>query len=842
MKQLLTIIGILAATIYSYAAPVKYIGCTPETGSGINTFDFTLNFDISDALTDLGEGEWGIGYIGNTGTGRYVSLYKGTQESGTEIATSLTENLNGKSEDFIIGGSSVKITFPQSIIPEENQLYTMVIRNSFAIFPSGKTIPKSETYLKYETEPLVLTFIGTAAPSNALLLQSISISDGDMIDALREIEFSFNEDIAVSNNAQVSIYDGDTATYHSELCEVDSDKTNVLKVTFADNTILYNGHNYTLSLPEGTVFLASDTKATNNSISLKIQGTGRRYYSIKSFTPENGFVGLPTKANVVFELPQDASLFETGVTSVTTLKIYEGSKSPETVIKQTEGSSIENGTGIEWSLKGISFKPSTEYILCMEKGTSSLFNADKNFMPEWSNEEVLINFITPSVEESGIPQLEFDQAVIGSYGSGSTLIENQKLASIQKLDIPFKGLVYEYNGIRYKYVTPVPEVEQAGKCKGQLYEITENGNVLVKEFPVSISHINGTYETFSMMCASLNATLYEGKQYRIVIPAGIMTIPEPSLYNYVTNPELSYTVRGTTPSEVTVTSCTVEDNAEMSELSAVVWAFNGDFTLAPDAKAMAVYKYFSNYYPLTIQTTAGTSYLMLNLNDFRTARPITLSDGVNATITVPAGILHHPTEESLTNEEIVLNIKGKTAAPAVKEPEFVTVTVLYKEDAIASENDIESVPTIHSCTLEAVKDKKFTLGFNSGDWKLGSLYRDGIDVLGMADDDGVYTTPVLKENTVIAASLEYRDGSCVTIDQTTGVTKLPDTEYSVYIEAGHIVISGLTGNETINVYNMAGIAVAETAVKDGMDTVRIGAQPGQYIVLVDKTPFKAIVR
>lgn len=659
---------------------VKYIGCTPESGSEISTFDFTLNFDISDAIADLGAGDWGLGYTGLVSENMYAKLYKGTEETGTEIATALTSNFTGKSEGFTVNGSTINMSFPLITTPEEGQLYTIVIRNIFSIYQSGKAVPKIVTDLDCKSNPLVLTFTGAAAQSNDLVLQSISLENGANIDSLKEIEFSFNEDIAAGNNAQVSVYDGDAVVYCSEKCEVISDRKNVLKATFPENTNFYYGHKYTLSLPEGAVSLASNPNKTNKNISLDVNGTMMRYFGMKSCYPENGTIQLPSTANVVFDLPNGTSLYRNETTLlITALKIYEGSKSPETEVKQIGGSLIENGTGIEWSLKDISFKPSTEYILCMEKGTSSLFDANQNRMPEWSNEEVLINFTTPSVEESGIPQLEFDQPVIGSYGSGATLIENQKLASIQTLDIPFKGLVYEYNGIRYKYVTPVPEVEQAGKRKGQLYEITENGNVLVKEFPVSISHINGTYETFSMMCALLNAILYEGKQYRIVIPAGIMTIPEPSLYNYVTNPELSYTVRGTTPSEVTVTSCTVEDNAEMSELYNVVWTFNGDFSIEPDAKArVKIGNITYTHYPFSLMTGSGVSYLLLNLTSQTTGSPITLSDTKDAIITVPAGILHHPTEESLTNEEIVLNIKGKTAAPAVNEPEFVTVTVFIK--------------------------------------------------------------------------------------------------------------------------------------------------------------------
>lgn len=96
---------LLSGSLLTYAQTVKYIGCSPADGSSIDEFKFTLNFDINEALEKVGTGEWGLGYAGSSTTSRYTTLYKGTQESGEELAKTLTSNFTGKSEGWYIGNN-----------------------------------------------------------------------------------------------------------------------------------------------------------------------------------------------------------------------------------------------------------------------------------------------------------------------------------------------------------------------------------------------------------------------------------------------------------------------------------------------------------------------------------------------------------------------------------------------------------------------------------------------------------------------------------------------------------------------------------------------------------------
>lgn len=95
MKRFIILLGGIILFLSTYAAPVKLIGCTPADGSSIDEFKFTLTFDITEATESLGAGEWGLGYAGSTTTVRYTTLYKGTAESGEELARLLPPILPG---------------------------------------------------------------------------------------------------------------------------------------------------------------------------------------------------------------------------------------------------------------------------------------------------------------------------------------------------------------------------------------------------------------------------------------------------------------------------------------------------------------------------------------------------------------------------------------------------------------------------------------------------------------------------------------------------------------------------------------------------------------------------
>lgn len=840
MKKLLVfLILTMISSLSIFASGLQLKNVVPESGSELSSFDIELVFDLSGFEKELEGKEYGIGcygsYLGIPGLefmDVVSTLYEGEGDDKTAIAQALTENVDGTSSTFSVGNSFI-VSF-SGIVPNPGKKYTVEIGNSFQVYLKGdvRMVPNSE--LDFQASPLTLVYTGGGSNDNVVTLEDCSILNGSKKESITEITYTFNTPVVLTSTAGISILENDVVLYTSDNVSVENNR---VTFSFPENLLL-NGHEYVITLPEGFITSQGNPAIKNKKFSVGVKGAGFNSFGIKSSTPENNSTELFEKIQIIFNLPEGYSLkANMGEFSNYAASIYKDNVSDESKLWAIDGT-VSNGNTITWSFKTLA--PSTTYILSIPKHQ---FSAWKGMSVEdYANEEILFKITTPSIENSGIPPLAFDVPVVGKHDVGSKLKEDQEYSNIEYLDISLKDMEYVYNGTRYVNMTLVPDVINSHSNKGSLYEITDDGEVFIKEFPVSVREIMGMYDSYDVLEAALRSTLYEGKKYRIVIPAGIVTIPVPSLYNFVLNPELSYVVLGSTPSEAKVTSCSVEENAEMSELYNVVWGFKGDFSLVADAKAKAKLGNVTNYYPIYVRTESGITYLTVNLTNYKNGNPMKLSDGVDATITLPAGILTYPTDETVTNKEVVLNVKGKTPAPAVTEPEFVTVTVLVKESEIVSADDVETIPNVYSYSLDAVKGKKFKLNLADGMWKVGSLYRDGNDALGMVGDDGIYTTPALKENTVIAASLDLKEGPFVTIDQTVGIKDIPNTTYRVYCDGDHIVIEGLSGGENINVYNMAGIVLANTIVSSEMNTVKISVQTGQYVVMINNTPVKIIIR
>lgn len=807
-----------------YGVPVKYVGCEPESESSISSFDITLNFDIADAIADLGDGDWGIGYTGNT-SGKSTSLYEGTLETGKLLATVMTSNFNGKSDGFVAKGTTIKLPIPLEIKPEIGKTYTLVIKNTFTVFKSNSSALKSATYLKFEDSPLVLTFVGAAASSEELILQNVSVQEDSKLEKLNEVFYTFNESISVNDNAKVSILEGSETVFDSSSISVSSDDNKVLLVKFPEDMELLNGHSYKLLLPAGTVTLASNSSVTNNEVIVNIKGGSYKYFSAILISPKDGDKGLFDSATIVYTIPEGTSLVEEGVYSDTSIKMFKGETSEENLFKTLYGSSVESNKGLKWSFSNISFEPSTEYILVREKGVGKLFKDGKS-LPEWTNEETKIRFSTPSVEEANLPQIEFGTPVIGTHNKGTQFEDGMKLSSLYYLDVASKG--------EYKSFLVSPKAIEENRNHGYLYEITDSGDMLVKEFIVGVASIDNTLDYYSVGRFTVDATFYEGKKYRIVIPSGIFTAGSVNTFNYITNPELSYTVVGATPTEIKSKDCSIEEGSTVSKLYNVTWTFNGNINIIEDGYARLKIAYPSGTYidiklPLfrtSFSDTQTRVQAICTLMSSSDGNPIEFMDGWTGTITLPEGVLYAAADESIINKDIVVNFLGATPKPEVVEPEYVSLDVSFNG--------------AHTTSTRVVKGEKVTLRIVPESWKIEKLVRysgaddtTGDDMTEFAEN-GIYTSSGLNKDTRLEATLAYAS-PLVFSDITTGIAELPDSDIQIFSEGDNIVVKGLSGGEFITVYTMAGIAVGSHETAPDKDTVNISAATGQtYIVRVQK--------
>lgn len=180
MKRLFSLyLTLIAGFALLYAAPVKFAGCVPADGSEISSFNFTLKFDISDAIAGLQDGTWGLGWNSSQST----ILYEGTPTGGKEIGKALTNSVSGNSELCIPNATSVTISFPQ-FFPQPGKTYTLVVSNSFGLREIGVSgINKwlNDSKLNLSDNPIVITFTGRAPADNGETTMRFSAPAGQYI-------------------------------------------------------------------------------------------------------------------------------------------------------------------------------------------------------------------------------------------------------------------------------------------------------------------------------------------------------------------------------------------------------------------------------------------------------------------------------------------------------------------------------------------------------------------------------------------------------------------------------------------------------------------------------------
>ncbi|MBD5134989.1 MAG: hypothetical protein HDT39_03380, partial [Lachnospiraceae bacterium] len=565
MKRLIFLLGGIIFFFSTYATPVKFIGCAPADGSSIDEFKFTLTFDITEAAESLGAGEWGLGYAGNlTEPVRCTTLYKGTAGDGEKLATVLDTSFTGKSEGWTVGNNKIDIVFPDSFVPEENQLYTLVITNNFSLYQAGKVVPKSTVTLKYESDPLVLTFIGKKAGNDKLLVQNISVDDNATLETLKDVRYTFNTPIVTNSEVLALIKENDAVI--AQAISMSVEDSNTLVVDFGNDVNLNLGHTYAVILPNGAVSMASDASKTNGEFSFNVNGVKTYTYDVKSISPANGEICLPTKVSIDYEIPVGTKLTAGPNQATNThLKIYKSEVSEDNLVSDLLGTYNSTNTGLDWDVSKIPYEPSTEYILVREHGLGYLFSHDNKRLPEWTNEGVESKFTTISVEEAGVPKVEFQAPVLGIYnanGNNVTLNSGDKVGEITTIDFLLKDLRYSYNG---EYVGAT--LTDTGSRSIDIYDVTEETPILLKSVRLNPQQYETTTYYYSVYRAIVNSAFFEGHKYKVVIPAGTFWAVPSSIRNFSLNEEYAVEFEGTAPTSVEMISCSLENDAELSELS-----------------------------------------------------------------------------------------------------------------------------------------------------------------------------------------------------------------------------------------------------------------------------------
>ncbi len=495
-------------------------------------------------------------------------------------------------------------------------------------------------------------------------------------------------------------------------------------------------------------------------------------------------------------------------------KLYKEYVSEENLVGKLNGVYNTSKDGIIWT-NTYSLEPETSYILYKPEGEFEAYDPVTNsFSNEWYNGEVKIRLNTPSIVESGIPQLELKEPVIGTYqnnGNNTFLRQGDKIDALNSIYFVLKDLKYSYNGEQYAS-------DIMGEHKVEIYDVTKGEPILIKSAIILGEIQETTTFYYTVFRANLNVYFFEGHKYRLVLPAGQITAGPNLIKNYVANSELSVEFEGATPATVELVSCSVADGAQLSEVPCIEWKFKGDFVMNPDLY-------------VTMKTPAGGSALptfsKTNFNGetlvdafyCEAGKPMTLRAGTNYSIIFPEGLIYYAGDPNIKNPEYIINITGVAKTPEVIEPEFVNVKITTNDFLVTDQQAVKGKPFTYTVDFEGETP-----------WAVESVKQNG---KSLSVVDGTFKTSALTGNTEIDINTAYKGPWAV--DETgTGVWEVPNSDIKIYKEMDFIVVEGVTPDNTVNVYNVVGMLINTTHVNGDNDTVRITVAPGQYyIVTVD---------
>ncbi len=805
-------------SLSTYSTNIKFLQTIPENGSDITTFDIKLKFDISEAIAESGNENIAIGYSGNTRTSN-AKLYDGNAETGTLLTTVLTKTYRGDTNSKDI----IDLSIPSSFVPEAGHTYTVVFANNVAMYDLATNLSVANSVINYSSSPLTFTFHGESASADVLIYQKASVTNNDNIESLNSISFEFNEDLLISHNKPIEIYNGQDIIASSTSIEIDPANSKALKAIFEDVN-MYLGKQYAIKLPEGVVCLKSNPSVVNQPIEIIVNGASTIRVSTKSVSIENNSVVLPDNLTIKFNLEDGLTLTPPGpFDHKKDIDFYKGEISSGNLIETLEGTA--NGDGITWDLSTFRFEPETMY--CFYKKSDDITVWENGIrQAAFGNDEIIISFSTPSPEDAGFTPMEFSPSIVYTSvdkTSNNVYDNDMEVSNIHTIVLNLKDELY-YLGTRKCYLTVHPD-----KTNCELIEVNNDGEKLLKTFDFNINLVETATGFYNEAFSEIQSILYEGKTYKVRIPEGYFTVypvivaldeqMDLSKCNYIKSKEIEMIFKGTSPTNAVLLGCNIENNAQKSALYKVIWTFDGEYRISNDITSIIQVretgiegmKPVSNKKEPSLIYSSGKTYLTLDYISNLTGEPTSLPKGQKLTLTIPEGMLINVLNDEIVNDEVVLTvIGGEETLPSVD----VNLTI----------NDL------HTASHKAVKGEKysFTVAPNN-DWKVESVMH-GDKVL--SGKNGVYTTEPLNENAEIKANLTYAGQLATEI--TTDVWEITDKHISIYRDNDHIVVDGVTSANTINVYSVSGLLITSIHTTDGNDRVNITVPSGQmYIVSVD---------
>ncbi|MDE6083791.1 MAG: hypothetical protein K2G11_04830 [Muribaculaceae bacterium] len=815
MRIPLFLFGLICGVGLIFSAPLTYSGCIPENGSEVSSFDdITLLFDFNDVIEEHGEGDWGICVSSTYSANRpeknkIAALYKGSVDDG-ELLGYIAETIKASGETFK-AGNELHLSFPEVQV-ETGQLYTLKL--TYEIYAGRASDGNSwttDTKLSFFSDPLILTFIGGSEVAHVLNMESSNLDTAQEYENLPEITIEFNYPISIAQTSSVELKEDGSVLATADNITIDPANDKAIKIAFPETT-LYMGHSYQIVVAPESVCINGEEDVTNNELSFTVKGASYRYFGVGRVRPSNGSESVMAEITVPFKFPE-ADDKNYGFVNVDNGKkkwyihMYEGATAEGEELMQIEGEVGDDMKSLIFH-PNYAFKPETEYTFVIPEGDVLAYEigaTKETYLKDYISERVELHYTTPSV--ASLPTWT---------PSPVNMKDNEEVTELKYfiIDCP----AYEYDGTDYNTVS----TKVTGN-KGALYLVTEEGDQEIKTFAItrktldSESEIGNGELTGHYFVGEVNETLYEGNEYKVVWLANSFIVDSSFIGQYIGNPEVAVTLKGTTP--------TIDDFGLTANVTDRLHSHADVFSFVTESEIKAGEGATMKLMDGEESVAEAPVYVSRETEGYRAYADFggqKLENGKTYDVVLPEGSVY-------AANGIVNNPEIKSALTAMPEqeaaPEFISVKLNIDEYATA--------------TYRMVKGEESVVDLKAGDdWKLESLSLNGDDVTSEVSEQGLYTLPALNEDATLDATYTYAHD--ITYDYTTGVGNIEDCPYSLLKDGSHLVISGLNGGDMIAIYTAGGMMITELpSVPAEMDKASIDLANGQvYIVRINNVSIK----
>lgn len=412
-----------------------------------------------------------------------------------------------KKANVVWGSKEITFSFENEIALTEGEKYSL--------FLSGWIIPRTQSKAFNDAKvgkDTVITIYGGA--SDNLALKSYEPSILSKVDTLGQLSLTFSQKVTLGTNCKATLYEGDEEIKASDKFSIDSNDGCLVNVDFGKQP-LYNGHQYMVVIPEGSLMDSVGNPYKEISIKYYDGASRKQDCTFLSATPESGSeVKYLKDVAIKVNTPTD---YVVGASTKGSMKLYKEG------VDDAIGSysiGIEGVNTVSVAINNYQLEAGSIYKLVLPANVivprKSGVNNSTGDLIDISNPEITVTYTTPT-DLQPVPHVESLAVSASSDNKVSILVP----------PFTFDGAT---NFVRPNADnTAVSNVYDAGQEKTRTYvtlpilevvngEDVDKGTVKLEYNPAP----TGAEENYTSLEGAPDFSLYAGHTYKVAIPEGVL--------------------------------------------------------------------------------------------------------------------------------------------------------------------------------------------------------------------------------------------------------------------------------------------------------------------------------